>query len=190
MREEHYFFALALPETAKNYCMEASELIKQKFPFKSWVHEADLHITLVFLGPAPKEKLDCALKNMPQAVASVQQFALKVKGFGIFGRPDAPRVLWGATEDSQPLNMLRSNVASVCSEAGFEIESRPFKPHITLARKWKGNEDFNLAGLEQIRDVLNVPPVFTAREAVLYKTHPDRTPKYEKIASFPLEGQE
>ena len=75
---------------------------------------------------------------------------------------------------------------SACEEAGFELETRPFRPHITLARKWIGEEAFQQTLLEIWNELQSEPLAFQANEVVLYQTHLHKTPKYEAIQVFPL----
>ncbi|MFD6439698.1 2'-5' RNA ligase family protein, partial [Peribacillus sp. NPDC060186] len=49
----HFFFALVLPDDIKTYLNDVTEQIKSEFPFKKWLHQADYHITMAFLGNAP-----------------------------------------------------------------------------------------------------------------------------------------
>ncbi|WJH34942.1 hypothetical protein N6H14_01970 [Paenibacillus sp. CC-CFT747] len=61
---------------------------------------------------------------------------------------------------------------------GYPPEDRPFKPHITLARKAEGPvrlEEVPLAAAE-----------WTVTRFVLYQTHMGRSPMYEEIGEFRL----
>lgn len=182
----HYFFALSLPEEVKHSLQKVSEHIRNEFPFKNWVHHEDYHITLAFLGHAELLQLDDAVERTRNALRGFRAFPLHIHSAGVFGNNKAPRILWAGTERSAALQQLQQLTYESCTAAGFELEKRPFKPHITLARKWTGDHPFMQEGLKKhVESILPVPQ-FIAEEAVVYQTHLDRIPKYEKIQTFKL----
>jgi 2'-5' RNA ligase len=77
-------------------------------------------------------------------------------------------------------------VFSACEKSGFQLETRPFRPHITLARKWKGEQPFHNEMLQLWNEVQPTPLSFKASEVVLYQTNLTQTPKYEAIKIYPL----
>ncbi|MEH7127429.1 RNA 2',3'-cyclic phosphodiesterase [Neobacillus drentensis] len=182
----HFFFAVRIPEQTKLRMQEHIEKIKERIPFSRWVHYQDLHITLAFLGSAPPDKLKQAENQVQEALKDVQTFTLKINKLGFFGNVDSPRVFWADTEESKNLQSIRNKVFSACEEAGFQLETRPFRPHITLARKWKGEQPFQPELLGLWEEFQPVPLSFEAGEVVIYQTHLDKTPKYEAIKIYPL----
>ncbi|MBD8006027.1 RNA 2',3'-cyclic phosphodiesterase [Bacillus norwichensis] len=184
MHSTHYFFALTLPDKVKVHLSKISEQLKMSFPFKSWVHPEDYHITLAFLGNADQRRLAESVLNVKEALTNVHSFQVGLNQVGTFGRPNLPRILWVNTTESPSLAEVRNNVYTSCIEAGFELETRPFKPHITLARKWMGQGEFQMAAAEKSLGTSLPGPVFSMEEAVLYRTHLDQIPKYEIVESF------
>jgi len=184
MHSSHYFFAMTLPDEVKQHLLKMSERLKGICPFKSWVHHKDYHITLAFLGNAKQEQLKDAVTHVNETLKNFNAFSLQLNQAGIFGRPASPRILWVNTLESSSLLDLRERVFTACEKAGFELETRPFKPHITMARKWVGEENFHLPTVEEKLGTLLPGSVFLAAEAALYRTHLNRTPKYEKVESF------
>ncbi|OCA91425.1 2'-5' RNA ligase [Bacillus sp. FJAT-27225] len=171
----HYFFAAKLPSALKETMNDEMAGLKDIYPFKRWVHHEDLHITLAFLGHAPEDKLDRAKKLVKHAIQHVESFQLTVGGLGTFGRKDQPRILWAGVSESSELRELRKRVFKACEEAGFQLETRPFSPHVTLARNWEGERPFQKAD----RSLKSYD--FIVEEAVLYRTNMEKTPKYEPV---------
>ncbi|MBY0124149.1 RNA 2',3'-cyclic phosphodiesterase [Bacillus sp. S/N-304-OC-R1] len=188
-KQTHFFFAISLPIETKLKLKEECSIIKENLSFQRWVHHEDYHITLAFLGSAPNDKLQKAQKLVGEGIKDQKSFPLQITGLGVFGRPDSPRIFWADTYKEKRLSVIRDIVFSSCTEAGFQLETRPFKPHITLARKWAGSAPLHASRLEENNPFMDCPLKFTASEVVLYQTHLDKTPKYEKIAIFPLEGE-
>lgn len=181
----HFFFALSLSLETKEALKDLRDHVKRDFPFSRWVHELDYHITLAFLGNADKNKLELANNFIKQRTRASESFLLSIDHLGVFGRQDAPRIFWAGVQTEESLHIVRKQVFSACEQAGFQLETRPFHPHITLARKWPANIPFSTTKFEDEKS-LNKPISFMASNIVLYQTHLDKTPKYEEIASFPL----
>ena len=93
------------------------------------VRPAGLHLTLVFLGDCD-EATQARLAAAAAAVA-VPPFELVLDRTGTF----RSGVLWTApTATPEPLAKLAAALASAARAAGVATESRPFRPHLTLAR--------------------------------------------------------
>jgi RNA 2',3'-cyclic 3'-phosphodiesterase len=186
-KQTHFFFAVKIPQETKLIIKENSERLKEILPFSRWVHHEDLHITLAFLGNAPLEKLSRAMEEVQGTLSGSKGFILEINKLGIFGKLDSPRIFWADTKESNDLQTVRKKVFTACLDAGFQLETRPFKPHITLARKWAGDQPFQ-KNLLQIWDELQPEPLlFKVSEVVLYQTHLDKTPKYEEKTIYKLE---
>ncbi|MBT2692951.1 RNA 2',3'-cyclic phosphodiesterase [Bacillus sp. ISL-55] len=188
-QQTHYFYALELPGETKEILEGTIHNLQSKLPFKTWVHPQDLHITLAFLGNAPEAKIQAANEVIELALNKTTAFKMEIDHLGIFGRKDSPRIFWGGLKKSKELNEIRDTVFSACMTAGFALETRPFSPHITIARKWVGEEVFTSDLLEAMNP-FKKELTFHAERVVLYKTHLGKSPKYEPITLFPLAMQE
>lgn len=182
----HYFVAVSICDQAKAELKHICERLKKDFYFSKWVHEQDFHITLAFLGRADEGKLEMTNQIIQEKINGHSGFHLNIDSLGFFGRPDSPRIFWAGVEREEKLFQLREKVFLACTEAGFELETRPFSPHITLARKWVGEQKFEKTMLNRLNDFQQNPVRFMAQEVVLYKTNINETPKYETITSFSL----
>ncbi|WNS74650.1 RNA 2',3'-cyclic phosphodiesterase [Bacillus sp. DTU_2020_1000418_1_SI_GHA_SEK_038] len=185
-KKTHFFYALSLPSETKLKIKEECSIIKKNLPFQRWVHHEDLHITLAFLGSAEKEMLLASQALVKKGLKDQRAFNLQIHELGMFGRGDSPRIFWADTKKEEKLYTIRDIVFSACTEAGFKLETRSFKPHITLARKWRGDSPFHISMLNENNPFKDSPLSFTANEVVLYQTHLDKSPKYERISIFPL----
>ena len=185
-KQTHFFYAVSLPIETKLKIKEEFSIIRRNLPFQRWVHHEDLHITLAFLGSAEKEMLQASIALVEKELIDQKAFALQMNELGVFGKKDSPRIFWADTYKEEKLYTIRDIVFSACTGVGFELETRPFKPHITLARKWTGDSPFHSSMLIENNPFKDSPLTFTAKEVVLYQTHLDKSPKYERIASFPL----
>ncbi|MCR8850209.1 RNA 2',3'-cyclic phosphodiesterase [Rossellomorea sp. SC111] len=182
MLKSHYFFALSLSEGTKEYINACMEPMRLDGSFKKWVHPEDYHLTLAFLGSA--DELGPVMDNVGRLAHP--SFPLTLSGFGTFGKSESPRILWMGVEPSGMLHRLRDLVYGACEDAGFQLDQRPFSPHITVGRKWNGEYSFSQEWLNEFQPAER--HMFTATEVVLYHTHPDRLPKYEAVHTIPLQA--
>lgn len=184
MKQTHYFLAVPITDEIKQEIANWCERVAPHFPFRTWVHKDDYHLTLAFLGAVSDKQLQAVKEKMAAICNNYSPFSLTLKGIGTFGISSSPRILWQGIEREETLWLLRHDIYEACRTLGFSLDDRPFAPHITLARKWKEEKPFRLADLPAA-----VEGHVSVREIVLYQTHLDRVPKYEAIASFPLRQQ-
>ena len=95
------------------------------------VEAGKIHLTLAFLGEVDETRRG-ALDAVARAV-HVEPFTLTLDRVGSFRRS---RVAWaGASGVPAELLALQASLDEALRGKGFELEERPFRPHITLARK-------------------------------------------------------
>ncbi|MBM7692943.1 2'-5' RNA ligase [Peribacillus deserti] len=181
MTNSNYFYALKLPNEAKYYIHENLTELKDKLTFNKWVHPEDFHITLAFLGKVEEEKLKDSIQKVRNSCLEQPGFSLKLTELGIFGPAASPRILWAGVQNEDRLYSLQKAVYISCEEAGFLLDKKPFKPHITVARKYKGDNKFNPDSLSTLGEF-----TFTADRFTLYKTNIGMSPSYETIQDFNL----
>lgn len=169
--QPHYFFALVLPDDVKE--MIAEEMKKRNDPFKRFVHREDYHLTLAFVGAAALSDLQKACAFIEERAGHTPIFDLKLTSLGTFGPKASPRIFWVGTNEPAPLFQLQKEVASACRAAGISIDEKPFRPHITTARKWVGSESYKPVECPEW-------PSFPITEVALYETIMSTGPKYVK----------
>ncbi|MCM3787003.1 RNA 2',3'-cyclic phosphodiesterase [Domibacillus indicus] len=177
--QPHYFFALVLPDDVKEKI--ADEMKGRNELFKRLVHKEDYHLTLAFVGAADLSGLEKACVFIEENIKHIPVFELKLTSFGTFGQKTSPRIFWIGTNEPSSLFDVQKGVAAACRKAGISIDEKPFRPHITTARKWAGSEPY-------VPDVLPEWPSFPAAEIALYETKRAPGPKYVKKWSCLLSG--
>ncbi|WP_375169695.1 RNA 2',3'-cyclic phosphodiesterase [Marinobacter sp.] len=122
------FFALDLPARVRRQLLR----LQAPVPGARWQNDAQLHLTLLFLGRVTEQAVPevcAAARDLP-----VARFDLEVRGLGCFGRPETPRNLWAGVQPTAPVVALNDALRQRLAPLGYELETRPFRPHITLAR--------------------------------------------------------
>ena len=103
-----------------------------------------MHVTLAFMGNTSADRQRC----FEQAADGIkgEPFRLVLDHFGHFPRP---QIFWlGPTEYPEVLGMLVKRLVSALETCGFEPEQRPYRPHVTLARKVRGRPETGSALME------------------------------------------
>ena len=137
-----------------------------------WQHRADLHLTLHFLGTVEPERLD-ALRVLGEAV-SIGRFRLVLDRVGHWPRP---QVLWCApASPPDELMALHRRLGEGLVGIGLPVERRPFRPHVTLARKVRSDPDIG-----------PIQPVdWSVREYALVESRPGEVPHYRPVYRWAL----
>ena len=135
------FIALELNEALQRFLGEIISSAAHELPDLRWVDPAGIHLTLAFLGELTDEQLESVIAATQVAVRQAVPFKYCLKGLGIFGSSHQPRVIWMGIKDlpsgqiqGSPLQQLHRVLTKELELHGFEVEKRPFSPHLTLAR--------------------------------------------------------
>jgi len=135
------FIALELNEALQRFLGEIISQISQALPDLRWVDPQGIHITLAFLAELSDEQLVKAIEAAKEAAHKATPFEYRLTGLGIFGSQQQPRVIWMGVEDlpsgkvqGSPLQQVHRVLSRELELRGFEVEKRPFSPHLTLAR--------------------------------------------------------
>ena len=136
------FFSVPLSDGARSAAASALREMKRaagEAPL-SWTKDEQLHFTLAFLGEQSEDALP-RLREAAAACSTLRGFSLSLAGAGVFPNPRRPRVLWlGANEGTRELEELASRLQGGLRSAGFALEDRPFRGHLTVARVKPGGE--------------------------------------------------
>ncbi len=134
------FVAIDLPEALQVALAHIQSKFRSTLPRSAesnddvrWTRPEGIHLTLKFLGETSSEQLE-KVKQALEVIERFEKFPVAVKGFGFFPDPRRPRVLWAGVEAPPPLAELAGRVEDAMRQLGFPRESRPYAPHLTLAR--------------------------------------------------------
>jgi len=125
------FVAIDLTEEIRERARESQDILARSEGRLAIVDPENLHITVKFLGevePAQIEPIVEALRAV-----RVDPFEMTV-GHAVCNPPRRPRVIWCDVRDAGESAALARQVDDVLAPFGFSRETRPFRPHVTLAR--------------------------------------------------------
>ncbi len=147
-----------------------------------WSAPESWHITLQFLGNAGQEQYQCTVARLFELRSP--SVPIQLEGLGLFERAG---VFFAGVGLTPELLALQQRVTAATGVCGFIPETRPYHPHVTLARtKGKGR----MRGLHELKSRIHRQPAFTgfvAEEFVLYESVTRPTGAlYEIRESFPF----
>ena len=135
----------------------------------------NMHITLVYLGQVEARTRACVEQVATEIVG--QSFRLVLDRIGYWS---GPQILWLApTRVPRALNNLFENMLAGLGKCSVTLDKRPYRPHITLARKVK----------KPPPGIRFEPLVWDVREYSLMKSSssPDGGVNYQKLACWRLD---
>ena len=136
MEQVRSFIAIELPDEIKLALVRLQAKLKSggQAPVK-WVDPYVIHLTLKFLGNIAIDRIGEITRAIEEAARRVPPFRLEVKGLGVFPNLRRVQIAWvGISGEVARLGQLQQHIESNLSPLGFVPESRPFTPHLTLAR--------------------------------------------------------
>lgn len=167
------FFAIDFSDDIKNQLAAYIDSLKKNSKSKHtirWTKPENLHITLQFLAEVEGEDIDDMIEKVKTELTSVAQpFQINLRSIHLFPDPHRPRVIVVDVVPTEPLTSLSALIGKGIKNTGYEIESRPFRAHMTIGRIKTGQ----INALNFLADA-EVPPVgeIKIEEVVLFQSEP------------------
>jgi 2'-5' RNA ligase len=128
--KKRIFFALWPSQKQRKKIEAAIEPYKAALAGK-WTDRDNWHVTLVFIGSFPGK--DIAALQAAASRIQCPAISLGFERIDYWKRPKIMCLLAGFVPN--PLTDLVNSLQSVAGRFGFEPEKRPYRPHMTIARK-------------------------------------------------------
>lgn len=119
------FIAINIPETVQD---KIAHLYSPEQVRLRWTPLHQLHLTLVFIGEQPQDRMDEIIDTI--AEISFPEQSITITGSGYF----KSGIAWLGVQETPELLALQRKLYRALSNIGVVLENRRFKPHITLAR--------------------------------------------------------
>jgi RNA 2',3'-cyclic 3'-phosphodiesterase len=179
------FVALTPPAAVVEELVAATAGLRAERPELRWTPPEQWHLTLAFLGEVDDRAREDLLSRLGRAASRHAALRLSFGSAGRFG----DRVLWTRVRgDVEPLRRLAAAVQAAARRARLPVETRPYRPHLTLARTREPTD---------LRPDVEALGGFSGREWVaadlhLVRSHlgagPGRGARHEHLATWPLTG--
>ncbi len=129
------FLAVDINDEQRVELAGIQKYLSDKLSKIKWVMPENLHITMKFLGELEPEEADRVATILNKPLKSFSSFPIEPGGLGVFPNIKRPRVFWaGLRKGHDELINLSRIVEDTVSAAGFDKDTKPFSPHITLGR--------------------------------------------------------
>ncbi len=158
------FIAIPLHTATLNTIESIQQQLSSDLPDIRWTQRDNLHLTLHFLGDISEENLEKAAKIMVSVGSLFAPFSLTLMEIGAFPLTDRARVVWIGVQSSI-LGELHHTLQEQFIAAGFPLEHRPFRPHITIGRSRRSTRRILSLPRHTIADTTRVD------ELVLFESH-------------------
>lgn len=187
------FIALELSQSLRDRIDVLQRRLEPEVPPRSvrWVPPRNIHVTLFFIGDMMPSRLPAVRGALNAVAKALPSVTFKVKGLGAFPNVRKPRVVWVGIEHSRNLVVLHSAVNEAMGNIGFKPETRPFSPHLTIARVGRRVKAETARGLGKVVGQAKHDPgvlgSVTAQEIVLYQSTLKPTgAEYTALNKFPF----
>jgi len=120
-----------------NKIKEKIKKMKHNFPDSilraNFTIENNMHITLKFIGEKPYSDIDDIIEAINKSCNDIPSFEIDYKKIGAFPSSRNPKIIWVGCNSPHILE-LSKNIDTNFATIGIAKETRPFSPHITIAR--------------------------------------------------------
>lgn len=156
------------------YKIAVNTLKTEKIKF---VEPCNLHITIHFFGEISDDEVQTLIKNLENI--HIKPINTYTEGFFVFGMPAKPTVVGIKLYYSTDFELMINKYHLVIKSLNYELDKRPYIPHLTFGRVKSSVNINNYNKLLSIKTENN--PVYL-KEVVLYKSilKPEG-PTYEKL---------
>lgn len=175
VKEVRLFFALWPDQDVRNQVFENLKRVNLDLDQCRLVAASNIHLTLHFVGNTSIAEMKCM--DVQARLVNADPFKLTLDYSGYFKKP---KVLWfGCQAAPQQLFKLQRSLGQRIAQCAYEPESRPYSPHLTVARK-----------VNRAPESTPFDPVHWAvnRFVLVESISISGEVRYEVVNSFPLPG--
>ncbi|HHV99951.1 MAG TPA: RNA 2',3'-cyclic phosphodiesterase [Clostridiaceae bacterium] len=132
------FIAINFDDQMKNRLHEITQKLKSVSNRGNFTRKENFHLTVVFIGETNKINI---VKQIMDKICA-EPFDITIGRLGKFQR-NGGDIYWVGVENNEYLSAIYNQLAEELASAGFNIEKRSFRPHLTLGREVILSEKFD-----------------------------------------------
>jgi 2'-5' RNA ligase len=172
------------PPSALEHLGRALQPLRDAPGAPRWTAPERWHLTLLFLGTVPTDRVPALIDALEQAVRGTPAMTLRLARGGRFGSRRRPSVAWAGVEgDLPPLTDLAGRLADAARRLRLPVEDRPFRAHLTLGR-WRPGAPADGDLMDRLAGYRG--PEWPVREVELLESHLGPKPRYDAVATWPV----
>jgi 2'-5' RNA ligase len=127
------FIAVCLKPEVRNALSETIANLRAVAKRGQYTPWDNLHLTLVFIGDSERVDLISDVMNTVALTRFAEPLAIKLTSAGAFANRHT-NSHWVGVENTTELDNLVAALTKALRNAGFQIDTRRYVPHITIAR--------------------------------------------------------
>ena len=184
------FFAIELGDELLDVLEETAAILRAEAPELAWLGREQRHLTLKFLGDVEEAEISKLAAAADRAAARHDPIEMTIREVGAFPNFRRARVVWMGVQQDTRLELLHHDLEQACEQEGFEVEGRPFRPHVTLARVRAPLPVERLRALARVaRSVRTRVTVRVERITLFESTLAPSGARYRRVHAAPLGGR-
>ena len=184
------FFAIELGEDLLDLLQDGTAPLLAEAPELAWVPREKRHLTLKFLGDVNEAMVPKLTAAADRAAGRHVHLQMSVRDVGAFPNFRRARVVWIGVEQEPRLELLHHDLEEACAQEGFEVEGRPFRPHITLARVRTPLPVERMRSLARVARSVRVRMTVPVERITLFEsTLAPSGARYRRVHAAPLGGR-
>jgi RNA 2',3'-cyclic 3'-phosphodiesterase len=180
------FVAVVPEEEALAPLVKRVPSLRERWPELGWIAPERWHLTLCFLGEVEERITEVISGDLEAITKKTPRMSAQLGVGGTFPGGRRPRVVWVGVEVQPELAEMATEVAQAARRAGIDVDSRAYKPHITVARV-RRDAPSDPEGLRRALDGAKGRS-FAIDQLVLLRSFLGPRPRYEEIGAWPLAG--
>ncbi|RYL93752.1 RNA 2',3'-cyclic phosphodiesterase [Sporolactobacillus sp. THM7-4] len=181
---DHYFLAFPVPDEIRDCLKTQSDRLRMHCTYRYWTDPRDLHVTFFFFGRLEPEQVRVIDHIMKSLAGETRPFSVSLSKIDGFGDQKHPRVVYAGFSDTGTLPALWQKAGDALTEHGFSIEKRPYRPHVTLAKKWSSGDPLSC----RVSGVHELNLTWVVNQVVLYRVEPQSVPRYQPVKIFTFQS--
>jgi len=184
------FFAIELGDDLLDLLDETTAPLVAEAPELAWVAREKRHLTLKFLGDVDEAAVPKLTTAADRAAGRHDRLEMAVREVGAFPNFRRARVVWIGVEQEPRLELLHHDLEEACAHEGFEVEGRPFRPHITIARVRVPLPVQRMRSLAQVARSVRVRATVLVERITLFESAlAPSGARYRRVHAAPLGGR-
>lgn len=130
------FIAVEIPLSIRQAIQDQTESLRAALgrDLIRWVPVENMHLTLKFIGDISPANVKFIAQMLTAETRDCAPFSMQVGGLDSFPTTRRARVIWIGIQAPAALASLQRGLEAAAARLGYEAETRPFSPHLTLGR--------------------------------------------------------
>jgi 2'-5' RNA ligase len=181
------FVAINPPPPLRESVHAALAPLRAAAPAIHWTPAEKLHATVRFLGEQPEAMVGPFIDMLKTAAAGFSPIPMTLGTLGAFPAWRRARVVWVGATGEPKLELLHHDIEVGFVGLGLEVEGRPFRPHVTVARLHGEGGGTVAAAIREAARGVRIREAMMVESLDLMASEPTETGvRYVRLASAPL----